>query len=177
TDRRNPAVVIAPGLILVAGGFGLMATLVAALVPAWTAAHVPVLAALSGRRPAQAPARRTLRLGLVLIGLAIAMTATGATLRLHDTDGSSGTVSIVLLFAGAILGTLGFGACSPWLLERLEPPAARLPPAGPILGAGTADRLVWIGPAGDADVNDGLGNVTVGDAELLKALGAEEATL
>jgi putative ABC transport system permease protein len=256
TDRRNPAVVIAPGLILVAGGFGLMATLVAALVPAWTAAHVPVLAALSGRRPAQAPARRTLRLGLVLIGLAIAMTATGATLRLHDTDGSSYTLSIVLLFAGAIVGTLGFGACSPWLLERLEPPAARLPltsrialrdtararsrngpivtallasfaatvaiaaliasldasaaaqwqpwlqpdqilirgdgvasagpeaahqldavAAGPILGAGTADRLVWIGPAADADVNDGLGNVTVGDAELLKALGAEEATL
>ena len=254
TDRRNPPVTPDPGMILVAGGIGLVATLIAAAAPAWAAARMPVLAALSGRRPAQTPARRPLGLGILLIALACAATAAGAVLRLHDTDGSAGTISIALLVGGAIVGTLGFGACSPWLLERLERPAARLPlasrialrdtararsrngpivtallasfaatvavaaliasidasaaaawqpwlhpdqilmrgggtasagpqaarqldavAAAPIPGAGTADRLAWVGPAGDADVNDGLGDVTVGDATLLKALGAEAA--
>jgi putative ABC transport system permease protein len=36
-------------------------------------------------------------------------------------------ITIGLLLAGAVLGVLGFGACSPWLLERLESVAARLP--------------------------------------------------
>ncbi|HEX7400424.1 MAG TPA: FtsX-like permease family protein, partial [Candidatus Limnocylindrales bacterium] len=216
-----------------------------------TAARLPVLTALSGRRPGPAPARRTLSLGVVMIGIAIAMTSTGAAMRLQDPMGS---MSILLLLAGAVLGTLGFGACSPWLLERLERPAARLPlasrialrdtararsrngpivtallasfavtvalaaysasqdataaarwrpwllpdqifmqgegvarggpeaaralgaiAAGPILGAGSADRSVWISPVNSNDVNQGIQNVTVGDGELLKALGAESA--
>ena len=251
TDRRNPPIGVWPPWILVAGGIGLFAALVAAFVPAWTAARLPVLTALSGRRPGPAPARRTLSLGVVMIGIAIAMTSTGAAMRLQDPMGS---MSILLLLAGAVLGTLGFGACSPWLLERLEKPAARLPlasrialrdtartrsrngpivtallasfavtvalaaysasqdtttaarwrpwllpdqifmqgegvarggpeaaralgaiAAGPILGAGSADRSVWISPVNSNDVNQGIQNVTVGDGELLKALGAESA--
>jgi len=251
TDRRNPPIGVSPPWILVAGGIGLFAALVAAFVPAWTAARLPVLTALSGRRPGPAPARRTLSLGVVMIGIAIAMTSTGAAMRLQDPMGS---MSILLLLAGAVLGTLGFGACSPWLLERLEKPAARLPlasrialrdtararsrngpivtallasfavtvalaaysasqdataaarwrpwllpdqifmqgegvarggpeaaralgaiAAGPILGAGSADRSVWISPVNSNDVNQGIQNVTVGDGELLKALGAESA--
>ncbi len=251
TDRRNPPIGVAPPWILVAGGIGLFAALVAALVPAWTAARLPVLTALSGRRPGPAPARRTLSLGIVMIGIAIALTSSGAAMRLRD----QGSMSSLLLLAGAILGTLGFGACSPWLLERLEKPAARLPlasrialrdtararsrngpivtallasfavtvalaaylasqdattaarwrpwllpdqifmqgegvahggpeaarelgaiAAGPILGAGSADRSVWISPGDSHDPNLGIQNVTVGDGELLKALGAESAT-
>jgi putative ABC transport system permease protein len=253
TDRRNPSVGITPTLLVVAIGIGLAAALLAAIVPGWTASRLPVLAALSGRRPALSPARRTLGLGIVLVGFAVALTSTGATLRLRDVDGSSGTTSLLLLLAGAVIGTLGFGACSPWLLERLERPAARLPlagrialrdtararsrngpivtallasiaatvalaaysasndasaaahyqpwlqpdqifmqgdgaatagpqaadtlaavAAGPILGAGNDSRFIWIG-TGSADVNQGIQNVTVGDAELLKALGADEA--
>lgn len=252
TDRRNPPIGVAPQWILVAGAIGLIAALVAALVPAWTAARLPVLTALSGRRPPSAPARRTLILGIIVIGTAIALTSTGAAMLRRDPQGST---SILLVLAGAVLGTLGFGACSPWLLERLERPAARLPlasrialrdtararsrngpivtallasfagtvafaallasldataaanwrpwllpdqifmqgegvarggpeaarelgaiAAGPILGVGSADRSVWISPGDSHDPNLGIPNVTVGDGELLKALGAESAT-
>jgi len=34
---------------------------------------------------------------------------------------------LALLSVGAVTGVLGFGACSPWLLERLEGVARRLP--------------------------------------------------
>ena len=251
TDRRNPPLGIAPTLLVVACGIGILAALIAAIVPAWTAARSPVLTALSGRRPAQTPARRTLGLGIVLIVIAIALTGIGATL-LHDSRTAS--LGLFPALAGAILGTLGFGACSPWLLERLERPAARLPLAGriavrdtararsrngpivtallasfaatvalaalmasidaknaaswspwlrpdqiymqgegvatggpraaeelgaiaaaPIPGAGSDTRIIWIGGDSD-DVNLGIQNVTVGDAELLKALGVEGAS-
>ena len=251
TDRRNPPIGVSPPWILVAGGIGLFAALVTAFVPAWTAARLPVLTALSGRRPGPAPARRTLSLGIVMIGIAIALTSSGAAMRLRD----PGSMSIVLLLAGAVLGTLGFGACSPWLLERLEKPAARLPlasrialrdtararsrngpivtallasfavtvalaaysasqdattaarwrpwllpdqifmqgegvarggpeaaralgaiAAGPIPYAASAERSVWISPGDSHDPNLSILNVTVGDVELLRALGAESAT-
>ena len=255
TDRRNPPVGIAPALLVVACGIGVLAALIAAIVPAWTAARSPVLTALSGRRPAQAPARRTLSAGIAMIAVAVAVTGLGATLRLHGSDGSSGTVSLLLLLAGAVLGTLGFGACSPWLLERLERPASRLPLAGriavrdtararsrngpivtallasfaatvalaaymasldasyaanwspwlrpdqiylqgegiatggtgvaeelgaiaaaPIPGAVSDTRTIWIARGDSDDMHLGVLNVSVGDGELLKALGAEEAT-
>ena len=145
TDRRNPPVAIDPVMLFVAGGIGLVAALLAAAVPGWTASRLPVLAALSGRRPAEAPARRTLSLGIVLIGVAIALTSTGATLRLRD-DGSNATLSLLLLLGGAVLGTLGFGACSPWLLERLGGPAARLPISGRIALRDTARARSRNGP-------------------------------
>ncbi|MEA2548428.1 MAG: putative transport system permease protein, partial [Chloroflexota bacterium] len=253
TDRRNPPVGIAPTLLLVACGIGILAALIAAIVPAWTAARSPVLTALSGRRPAQRPARRTLGLGIVLIGVAIALTGIGAIL-LRD-SGTGNTLGLLLALAGAVLGTLGFGACSPWLLERLERPAGRLPLVGriavrdtararsrngpivtallasfaatvalaafmasmdarnaaswkpwlrpdqiyfqgdgvattgpeaaqelgavaaaPIPGAGSESRSIWISPGGGAALNLQFQNVTIGDGELLKALGAEAAT-
>lgn len=138
TDRRNPPVLPDPVVIVTVMAIGLFATLLAAAVPAWSAGRLPVLAALSGRRPPRAPARRLLGLGLGLIGLGVAATMTGSLLRLNDVDGSSGTFSLLLLATGAIVGTLGFGACSPWLLERLEPLAGRLPLAGRIAVRDTA---------------------------------------
>ena len=50
---------------------GFVAAMIAAIVPARTVARVPVLLALSGRRPAQSPARRTLWFGMAAIGLAV----------------------------------------------------------------------------------------------------------
>jgi putative ABC transport system permease protein len=47
--------------------------------------------------------------------------------------------------------------------------------AAPIPGAGSDARTIWIGGDSD-DINLGIQNVTVGDAELLKALGVEQAT-
>lgn len=133
TEHRNgPLVVDAFG---VAGPVvvGFAASIVAAIVPARTVARVPVLLALSGRRPSHAPARRTLWIGLGAVGVSIAMTAVGATIRNQGDN-----LNLLLLIGGAVLGTLGFGACGPWLLERLEVIAAHLPVAGRIAFRDTA---------------------------------------
>jgi putative ABC transport system permease protein len=124
TDRRNPPLQSDPLALLLAGGLGAVAALVAGGIPAWSAARVPVVVALSGRRPPQASARRVLVLGLVLIATGGAMTAAGAAQLLVEP--ASGT-AFMLLAGGAIAGVLGFGASSPWLIERLEWIGRRLP--------------------------------------------------
>lgn len=257
TGIRTPSIALDLPLIVVAGFMGLGAALVAAIAPAWAAARLPVLAALSGRRPPNRSARRSLVVGLLVIAVATGLTALGAE-RLRERGDSE--LSLVLLLTGAVLGTLGFGACSPWLLELLEWPATRLSLAprialrdtararsrngpivtallaafaatvalaayqssqnaitaarwrpsylpdqiyvqgpgvaqagpeiatslgavasSPILGVasdpGTVNGYVWISPGDSDDPNAVLStmNVTVGDAELLRALGAESA--
>lgn len=253
TAQRNPAVSIDLPYLVVAACMGTAAAVISAIAPAWGASRLPVLAALAGRRPAAGSAARSLVLGLVVVGLGIAATMAGAAVRLA---GESGTLSLALLLGGAVLGTLGFGACSPWLLARLERPAVRLPlaprialrdtararsrngpivtallaafaatvaiaayqsslaasyaarwqpallpdqllvqgpgsseggaaaalelhavAAAPIPGAGDETTSVWISPAGSNDPNAALSiqNVTTGDAELLRALGADAA--
>ena len=134
TQHRNPALVIdLPGMVgPVAIGFG--AAVVAAIVPARTVARVPVLVALSGRRPSQTRARATFRLGLFMVGVAAVMTVVGATMPNAGLDAAS----LVLLAGGAVVSTLGFGACGPWLLERLGRLADRLPLAGRIAFRDTA---------------------------------------
>jgi putative ABC transport system permease protein len=134
TQRRNPRLVVdlvgLIGPILV----GFVAAMVAAIVPARTVSRVPVLLALSGRRPAQAPARRTLWLGLGAVALAGSMTVVGATADVM----TDSPFRYVLLVVGAVLSTLGFGACGPWILERLEGLASRLPLPGRIAFRDTA---------------------------------------
>lgn len=134
TQRRNPPLVIDAAGLAGPIAIGFVAAIVAAIVPARTVARVPVLLALSGRRPAQAEASTTFRIGLGLVALAAGMTVVGATMDRAGLD----VISILLLVGGAILSTLGFGACGPWLLERLERLAARLPLAGRIAFRDTA---------------------------------------
>ncbi|CAN5703124.1 hypothetical protein BH23CHL7_BH23CHL7_24890 [soil metagenome] len=129
TDRRNPPLVIDFTAIGAACGVALLAGLCAAAAPAWTAARMPALVALSGRRPPASGARRTLILGIVLVAVSVAMTGFGASMLLLD---SSDSGAPFLLVGGAILGVLGFGACSPWLAERLEWMGHRLPLVGRI---------------------------------------------
>jgi putative ABC transport system permease protein len=133
TEHRNGPLVVDGSAVIGPVAVGFVAALIAAVVPARTVARVPVLLALSGRRPSQAPARRTLWLGLAFVGASIAMTAVGATMRNQGDN-----MNLVLLLGGAVLGTLGFGACGPWLLERLEGLAGRLPVAGRIAFRDTA---------------------------------------
>jgi putative ABC transport system permease protein len=129
TNHRNGPLVIDFVALGLAAAVGVVAGVAAAIVPAWTAARVPPLLALSGRRPPMSSARRTLIAGIVMIGLSVALTAAGATLLLHD--GTNG-VAPIFLVGGAILGVFGFGACSPWLVERLEWLSQHLPLAGRI---------------------------------------------
>ena len=129
TDRRNPPLIIDPVGIGLACAAGLLAGIAAAAAPAWTAARLAPLVALSGRRPPPTSARRTLLLGIVLVAISMGLTATAtAWLLANRADG----VAALLLGAGAIAGVLGFGACSPWLVERLEWLGSRLPLAGRI---------------------------------------------
>ena len=133
TGRRNGPLEFLPVGLVGPVAVGFLAAMIAAIAPARTVARLPVLRALSGRRPAEASARRTLLLGMAFIALAIAMTSAGATM---ETDIAGARV--LLMMGGAVLGTLGFGACAPWLLERLELIAARLPLAGRIAFRDTA---------------------------------------
>jgi putative ABC transport system permease protein len=185
------------------------------------------------------------------------MTVAGSALRLAIAQTAmSTTISMLLLLGGAVLGTLGFGACAPWLLEQLERPSRRLPlaprialrdtarararsgpivtallaafaatvaisayqasveasnlarfqpplqpeqiqvegagaavagaaiarelgavAAGPIRGAGSEGQVIWLSPKNSNDPNARLSTqyVTVGDAELLRALGGGSA--
>ena len=135
TNRRIGSVVINATALLLAGGIGLAACLMAAWLPARAASRLPVLMALSGRRPPLSPAHRLLVVGLVLVAIGGVLTSTGAAMRLTD---AGGTLSLVMLLVGAIVGVLGFGACSPWLIERLERLGLRLPVAARIALRDTA---------------------------------------
>jgi putative ABC transport system permease protein len=132
TEHRNGSLVVGPSGLIGPVAVGLIASLVAAVIPAFSAARIPVLLALSGRRPSPTPARRTLWVGLAAIGASVVMTAVGATMH------STGDLNLVMLIGGAVLGTLGFGATSPWLLERLEVVTSRMPVAGRLAFRDTA---------------------------------------
>ncbi|QDU65201.1 FtsX-like permease family protein [Engelhardtia mirabilis] len=100
---------------------GLVAASLAALLPIWTALRVPVRTALSGRRPPAGRARGWLALGLALVVSGVLVLAIG--LRLE------GAINVVAILAGSVLGVLGLGSASPWLLEALSRRATRLTPA------------------------------------------------
>lgn len=143
TGHRNPALVLDAPMMVAALVLGILAALVAALAPAWSAARISVLTALSGRRPPASSPRRSLGIGVVLIATGIVATAIGAGLRIAAVQAG---LNVWLLLAGAVLGTLGFGASSGWFLGRLEGPAARLPLASRIALRDTARARTRNGP-------------------------------
>ena len=105
TERRNGPLVV-DGLGLAGPAMiGFAAAMIAAIVPARTAANVPVLMSLSGRRPPVAPARRTLRLGLAMVAFSVGMTVAGANLQRDSSD----SIGLLLMIGGAVLGTLASG--------------------------------------------------------------------
>jgi putative ABC transport system permease protein len=138
TNHRVGPVDTSAVYLIFAGVIGLLACFLAAAIPARSAARLPVLLALSGRRPPLGSARRLLVFGVFMVVAGGVLTSIGAAMRLSDTDGSQATPSIVLLLLGAILGVLGFGTCSPWLIERLERFGLRLPIAARIALRDTA---------------------------------------
>jgi putative ABC transport system permease protein len=109
---------------------------IAAYIPARTAARVPVLAALAGRRPLGAVPRRLAPIGVTLFGGGVGLMALAAIGSQTHPQGDGGLVvgsvsSHGDLYAGvAIIGGLGilFGACclSPVIVGWLGPIGARL---------------------------------------------------
>jgi putative ABC transport system permease protein len=141
TGSRAGPLELDPVVLLVAACVGLAAATIASAVPAWGASRLPTLGALSGRRPPSTPAHRLLLFGLALVVIAFACTAVAPM-----TGRTSDVLPLALLVAGAVTGVLGFGACSPWLLERLEGVARRLPLAPRIALRDTARARTRNGP-------------------------------
>jgi putative ABC transport system permease protein len=123
TNRLGATPTFDPAWLLACGLVGIGAAVVAAAWPAFTAARIPVLAALSGRRPPARPATHGLAAGIGLLVAGGGLTLGAALMR--RADGSD--LSIYLLLIGAVLGVLGCGAMSPWFVERISLLAPRLP--------------------------------------------------
>jgi putative ABC transport system permease protein len=102
---------------------GVAAATVAALIPARTAARVPTLAALAGRRPLAPVSRRLVSWGVAGVagGLALLFLAV-----LGAAGGSSGELWALVAIAGGVAELLGACALSPAVVSRLEPLARRL---------------------------------------------------
>jgi putative ABC transport system permease protein len=102
---------------------GVGAATLAALIPARTAARVPTLAALAGRRPLAPVSRRLVTWGVaaVLGGLALLFLAV-----LGSQSGSSGDTWAFVAIVGGVAELLGACAIAPVVVARLEPLANRL---------------------------------------------------
>lgn len=98
---------------------GILTALLGAVVPAAKAARIPIRVALGQRRPAASTAGRSLVLGLTLVIAGLALLA-------FAPHGNRAAAALGVI-GGPILGILGFGACSPWILDQLAQRAAKLP--------------------------------------------------
>lgn len=98
---------------------GALATLGAAVLPAFGATRLPIRVALAGRRPVTEGSRGWLVTGALALALGL------VTLVLGTRSGELGAALAVL--SGSILAVLGFGALSPALLGGLARLAGPLP--------------------------------------------------
>lgn len=99
--------------------FGLASAVLAAVVPAWIASRQDVVAVLAGRRADRPPSVRSPILGVVLLGLGVAMAAYGA---------AAGSGSGEFLIAGsAIVAVLGMILVVPVVVAGVARAAGRLP--------------------------------------------------
>ncbi|MCP3918483.1 MAG: FtsX-like permease family protein [bacterium] len=117
--RRNGVFETSAIHVASAVALGVVVALAAALWPARTATRLPVRVALSGRRPVTAGSGRWLMTGLVAIGAGIVSVLIGAR--------GGNTTAGTLLLAGSVLGVIGFGLSSPWILDQLARRATGLP--------------------------------------------------
>lgn len=117
--RWNGALELSRAHLLAAALLGPSSALLATLAPAVSAARLPVLVALSGRRPTHTAARGWLVVGATLLLLGGGALAVGT--RAEDAAAAASVLG------GSIACVLGLGACSPWLLSALAKQAAPLP--------------------------------------------------
>ncbi|SCF02620.1 FtsX-like permease family protein [Micromonospora saelicesensis] len=117
-----------PSALVLLGGVAVLAGVLAALAPAWTAARQDVSAGLAGRRtPAKSPGR-WLALGLALVVGGAGLAAFGAT-----------RTSPAVVLTGLILGELGLVCCTPTLLGVLAR-LGRVLPLAPRIALRDASR-------------------------------------
>ena len=108
---------------------GVMTGLLAAVVPARSAARDDVVSALTGRRGTVATTRRVPLVGVTLIVLGAVLAAYAA----HP------PVRFTLVLVGAVVAEIGFVVCAPWVVGGLTK-VARLMPLTPRLAFRDAAR-------------------------------------
>ncbi|MFI6780861.1 FtsX-like permease family protein [Micromonospora sp. NPDC050276] len=117
-----------PAALVLLGGVAVLAGVLAALAPAWTAARQDVSAGLAGRRTPAASPGRWLALGLTLVTGGAGLAAFGAT-----------RTSPAVILAGLILGELGLVCCTPTLIGALAR-LGRVLPLAPRIALRDASR-------------------------------------
>lgn len=122
-DHRIDHLPIRPLDIGAAVVVGVAAASVAALIPARSAAGLPTLAALAGRRPQPAVPRRLVVLGLLSVAIGLALEALAV---IGNAGGRSGDVWALVAIIGGVAELLGACAIAPAIVVRLEPFATRL---------------------------------------------------
>ncbi|NES12748.1 MULTISPECIES: FtsX-like permease family protein [Micromonospora] len=127
-SARSGGYRVFPSALAAIAAVAVLAGVLAALAPAWTAARQDVVAGLAGRRQPPRHRRRWLVLGVLL-------TAAGATVAALGSARTSPTV----VLAGLILGELGLVFATPTLVGLLAR-AGRLLPLAPRLALRDASR-------------------------------------
>ncbi|MFF3852604.1 FtsX-like permease family protein [Micromonospora sp. NPDC002575] len=117
-----------PAALAAIAAVAVLAGVLAALAPAWTAARQDVVAGLAGRRTPPGRRRRWPLIGALLAALGVAVAALGAT---RD--------ATVVLFAGVVLGELGLVFVTPTLVGALAR-AGRWLPLAPRIALRDASR-------------------------------------
>ncbi len=122
-DRRIDGYTVRPLEVIAVVVIGIAAATLAALIPARTAARIPTLAALAGRRPLAPVSRRLIMWGFVSMigGLSLLFIAV-----LGSQSGSSGDLWAFVAIVGGVGELLGACAIAPAIVARLEPLATRL---------------------------------------------------
>ncbi|MFG1843306.1 FtsX-like permease family protein [Micromonospora sp. NPDC049175] len=105
-----------PIALLLLGAVAVLAGVLAALAPAWTAARQDVSAGLAGRRTPPVSQIRWLAFGLSLVAGGVGLAAFGAS-----------RTSTVVILTGLILGELGLVCCTPTLIGALARLGRALP--------------------------------------------------
>ncbi|MET7670414.1 FtsX-like permease family protein [Micromonospora luteifusca] len=117
-----------PAALVLLGGVAVLAGVLAALAPAWTAARQDVSAGLAGRRTPPVSRTRWLAFGLSLVAGGAGLAAFGAT-----------RASPVVILTGLILGELGLVCCTPTLIGALAR-LGRVLPLAPRIALRDASR-------------------------------------
>jgi putative ABC transport system permease protein len=118
-----PPLLVVPGRLLLAAGLGLLAAVVAALVPAVRAARRPVTAALAAHQPPARQPRRLTIVGIVLVLVGLALAVLQVWLM-----GSPWQAWVAVASVAAVL--VGFTALSRALVALVGRTARRLPATG-----------------------------------------------
>lgn len=176
-DRALHGLRLPVGHVAVVAAGGVAAVTAAAWVPAHGASRLPVLQALSGRRPPVGSAGRSLSVGIGLSAVGVATVVMSLPVGLRTQ--AAGDVVPLMILLGSVLTVLGFGAMSPWLLDRLGRASPHLP-LGPRLALRDTARYrtrngpmvtaIMAGLAMSVAVAAGLESLQAADPERTTAL-------